>query len=173
MEALKSNLMGLFEKKRCMNFYKYIEDINFEDKKTWKDLDLDNIPMSQVYKKYKLETQTIDFLGHAVALHVDDNYMEQPARPTIEKMNLYLDSIGRYGDSPFLYPIYGLGGLPEAFSRLCAIHGGTYMLNTPVDEILMGEDGKVTGIRSGDQTATAPLVICDPSYTMGPDGKSG
>jgi len=37
----------------------------------------------------------------------------------------------------------------------------------------MGEDGKVTGIRSGDQTATAPLVICDPTYTMGPDGKSG
>jgi len=48
-----------------------------------------------------------------------------------------------------LYPIYGLGGLPEAFSRLCAIHGGTYMLNTPVDEILFDGDGKVTGIKSG------------------------
>ena len=59
-------------------------------------------------------------------------------------MSLYLDSIGRYGDSPFLYPIYGLGGLPEAFSRLCAIHGGTYMLNTQVDEILKDENGKVT-----------------------------
>lgn len=173
MEALKSNLMGLFEKKRCMNFYKYIEDIDFDDKKTWKDLDLDNLKMQDVYKKYKLETQTIDFLGHAVALHVDDKYIDETARPTLEKMSLYLDSIGRYGDSPFLYPIYGLGGLPEAFSRLCAIHGGTYMLNTQVDEILMGEDGKVTGIRSGDVTATAPLVICDPSYTMGPDGKSG
>ena len=39
------------------------------------------------------------------------------------------------------------------------------MLNTPVDEITFGEDGKVTGIKSGDQTASAPLVICDPSYT--------
>ena len=84
---------------------------------------------------------------------------------TIEKMQLYLESTGRYGDSPFLYPIYGLGGLPEAFSRLCAIHGGTYMLNTPVEEITFGEDGKVTGIKSGENTATAPLVICDPSYT--------
>lgn len=80
-------------------------------------------------------------------------------------MALYLDSIGRYGDSPFLYPIYGLGGLPEAFSRLCAIHGGTYMLNTSVDEVLM-EGDKVVGIRSGDQTAKAPLVICDPSYAQ-------
>ena len=80
-------------------------------------------------------------------------------------MNLYLDSMGRYGDSPFLYPIYGLGGLPEAFSRLCAIHGGTYMLNTQVDEVLM-EGDKVVGIKSGDATAKAPLVICDPSYVQ-------
>jgi len=80
-------------------------------------------------------------------------------------MQLYLESIGRYGDSPFLYPIYGLGGLPEAFSRLCAIHGGTYMLNTKVDEILFDENGKVRGIRNGEHTATAPLVICDPTYT--------
>ena len=130
MEAMKSSLMGLFEKKRCMNFYKYIENVDFEDKKTWKDQDLENAPMVDIYKKYKLEDQTIDFLGHAVALHIDDNYLMQPAKPTIEKMALYLDSIGRYGDSPFLYPIYGLGGLPEAFSGLCAIHGGTYMLNT-------------------------------------------
>lgn len=171
MEALKSNLMGLFEKKRCMNFYKYIENIEPDNQKTWKDLDLTNIPMTDVYKKYKLEAQTIDFLGHAVALHIDDKYITQPALPTLEKMNLYLDSIGRYGDSPFLYPIYGLGGLPEAFSRLCAIHGGTYMLNTQVDEVIM-EGGKVTGIRSGDQTAKAPLVICDPSYVMDAQGQS-
>ena len=114
--------------------------------------------------KYKLDEQTIDFLGHAVALYTDDSYLALPAYESIDKMQLYLESIGRYGDSPFLYPIYGLGGLPEAFSRLCAIHGGTYMLNTPVDEILFGDDGKVTGIKSGDQTATAPLIICDPSY---------
>ena len=48
---------------------------------------------------------------------------------TIKKMSLYLESVGKYGDSPFLYPVYGLGGIPESFSRLCAIHGGTYMLN--------------------------------------------
>lgn len=120
--------------------------------------------MKDVFAKYKLESNTIDFLGHAVALYVDDTYLEKPAAPALENMALYLDSIGRYGDSPFLYPIYGLGGLPEAFSRLCAIHGGTYMLNTQVDEILFDEGGKVSGIKSGDVTATAPLVICDPSY---------
>ena len=171
MEALKSNLMSMFEKKRLMNFYKYIENVDMENPKTWKDLDLNNATMGDVFAKYKLDANTIDFLGHAVALYIDDDYLTKPAKPTIEKMALYLDSIGRYGDSPFLYPIYGLGGLPEAFSRLCAIHGGTYMLNTSVDEIIM-EGDKVTGIKSGDQTATAPLVICDPSYAMNKDGTS-
>ena len=166
MEALKSSLMGLFEKKRCMNFYKYVENVvtDGSDMKSWKDIGINKEKMSVIYKKYKLEPNTIDFLGHAVALQTTDEYLDLPAKDTIEKMQLYLESIGRYGDSPFLYPIYGLGGLPEAFSRLCAIHGGTYMLNTKVDEILMNAEGKVTGIRNGENTATAPLVICDPSY---------
>lgn len=80
-------------------------------------------------------------------------------------MKLYVDSLGKYGDSPFLYPIYGLGGIPESFSRLCAIHGGTYMLNTNVDEILF-ENGVATGIKSNGETATAPMIICDPSYVQ-------
>lgn len=75
MEALKSSLMGMFEKKRCMNFYKYIENVEWENKKTWKDLDLENGPMEAVYKKYGLETNTIDFLGHAVALQTSDAYI--------------------------------------------------------------------------------------------------
>ena len=121
--------------------------------------------MSDVFKKFKLEENTIDFLGHAVALYRDDDYINKPAIDSLKKIQLYVESLGKYGDSPFLYPIYGLGGLPESFSRLCAIHGGTYMLNTKVDEILF-TDGKVSGIRSGDESAKAPMVICDPSYVM-------
>jgi len=123
--------------------------------------------MAEVFKKYGISDSTQDFLGHAVALYTDDSYVDKNCKPSIEKMQLYTESIGRYGDSPFLYPIYGLGGLPEAFSRLCAIHGGTYMLNTKVDEVTMA-DGKVTGIKVGDEIATAPLVICDPSYVTQP-----
>jgi Rab GDP dissociation inhibitor len=59
--------------------------------------------------------------------------MQLPAIKVIDKIKLYMDSMGRYGDSPFIYPIYGLGGIPEGFSRISAVNGGTFMLNTDVN----------------------------------------
>jgi Rab GDP dissociation inhibitor len=166
-EALKSPLMGLFEKKRLRNFYIWLEKLVETDKTTWGDVDIVNQNMDLLFKKFSLEENTIDFLGHAVALHTNDDYRLRPCLDTVQKMQLYVESLGKYGNSPFLYPVYGLGGLPESFSRLCAIHGGTYMLNKPVDEILFNEEGKVSGVRCGDETARAPLIICDPSYAAG------
>lgn len=68
MEALKSNLMGLFEKKRVIGLYKYINSVNLDDPKTWNDMDLKTMPTKEVFDYYKVDENTIDFLGHAVAL---------------------------------------------------------------------------------------------------------
>ncbi len=53
--------------------------------------------------------------------------------------------------SPYIYPLYGLGGMPEGFSRLCAIHGGTFMLNKGVDEILFNPDGTAWGVKTDNE----------------------
>jgi Rab GDP dissociation inhibitor len=65
------------------------------------------------------------------------------------------------------YPMYGLGGLPEGFSRICAIHGGTFMLNQDIDEILFNDAGEAYGVKAGNQMARAAMVIGDPSYFPG------
>ena len=72
--------------------------------------------------------------------------------------------MARYGKSPYIYPLYGLGELPQSFARLSAIYGGTYMLEKPIDEIVTDEDGKFVGVRSGKETVKAKQVIGDPSY---------
>jgi Rab GDP dissociation inhibitor len=126
--------------------------------------------MSEIYKHYGLDSNTQAFVGHALALHLDDSYLERPAIETVEKVKLYAYSLERYGKSPYLYPIYGLGGLPEGFSRLCAIHGGTFMLNTPIQELLFDDRGKAWGLKCTDpednklKCAKAPMIIGDPSY---------
>ena len=44
-------------------------------------------------------------------------YKETPMRHLIDKVKLYHESIARYGKSPYLYPLYGLGELPQGFAR--------------------------------------------------------
>jgi len=72
--------------------------------------------------------------------------------------------LNQFGGSPFIYPLYGLGGIPEGFSRLSAINRGTYMLDKPVDGFVYDDQGKVCGVKSGDEVAKCKMVICDPSY---------
>uniref|UniRef100_A0A4W3GPB6 Rab GDP dissociation inhibitor n=1 Tax=Callorhinchus milii TaxID=7868 RepID=A0A4W3GPB6_CALMI len=53
--------------------------------------------------------------------------------------------------------------LSLSLSRLSAIYGGTYMLNKPVDELVI-EDGRVVGVRSEGEVARCKQLLCDPSY---------
>ncbi|TIB90101.1 rab GTPase activator [Wallemia mellicola] len=171
-EAVRSSLMGLFEKRRARNFFLFIQNYRDEDPSTHNGLNLDSDTMQAVYNKYGLEAGTQDFIGHAMALYLDDSYKQKPARETYERILLYTASMARYGKSPYIYPLYGLGELPQAFARLSAIYGGTYMLDKPIDEIVVDNDGKVTGVRSGDETVKAKKVIGDASYFMDVKGES-
>ena len=38
------------------------------------------------------------------------------------------------------------------------------MLNTEAKELVYNEQGQVTGVKVGDDTVRAKMVICDPSY---------
>jgi Rab GDP dissociation inhibitor len=55
------------------------------------------------------------------------SYLNRPAKECYERILMYLSSLARYGKSPYIYPMYGLGELPQGFARLAAIYGGTYM----------------------------------------------
>jgi len=162
-EALTSDLMGLFEKRRFKNLLVYVQDFKEDDPKTWKDFDANKQNMAALYEKMGLDKNTQDFTGHALALYRNDGYLERPAIETVRRIKLYSESLMRYGKSPYLYPLYGLGELPQGFARLSAIYGGTYMLDKPVDEIVY-EDGKAVGVKSGDEVARCKQVYCDPSY---------
>jgi len=165
-EALKSPLMGMFEKRRCKKFFTYVQEYEESNTKTHQGYDLRRMAMKELFTKFGLEDDTIDFIGHSLALHVDDEYLAQPALPTVERIRLYCESLARYSKSPYIYPLYGLGELPQAFARLSAIYGGTYMLNKPIDEIVM-EGGKVVGVKSEGEVARCKFVIGDPSYFQG------
>jgi Rab GDP dissociation inhibitor len=135
--------------------------------------------MRDVYDKIGLEPTTRDFIGHSMALYQTDEYLDIKgmAADTINRIRLYANSMARYGKSPYIYPLYGLGELPQGFARLSAIYGGTYMLNTNVDEITY-DGSKVSGIRAtmrerGEEgegmkfSTKTKMIIGDPSYFPG------
>ena len=165
-EALSSDLMGLFEKRRCGKFMDFVNNLEMDKPATWGGLDINKAPFRDVTKKFELEPNTLDFIGHAVALYTTDEFLVRPAAEVLDKIKLYIDSIGRFGDSPFIYPIYGLGGIPEGFSRLCAVYGGTFMLNQGITNIDF-DGGKVVGVRDGEaKVAKAPVLIVNPVYML-------
>lgn len=142
-------------------------------------LNLNRCTMREVYDKFGLEATTRDFIGHAMALYSTDEYINSPgmAQETVERIRLYANSMARYGKSPYIYPLYGLGELPQGFARLSAIYGGTYMLNTSVDEFLY-DGSKISGIKAtmrerGEEgegmkfSTKTKMILGDPSYFPG------
>jgi Rab GDP dissociation inhibitor len=168
-EAFDSKLMGFFEKRRAAKFLEFMGNYDEQEelKKGAKGYNLRTMSAADLFKAFGLEKGTIDFIGHAVALYTDDSYIDKPAYEMVMRAKLYEASLDMYGGSPYVYPLYGSGELPQAFSRLCAVYGGTYMLDTPVKDIKFNASGQFESITFGKEkthTVRAKFILGDPSY---------
>lgn len=163
-EALTSSLLNLLDKNRMRRFFEFISEYDPKEKKEKNQHDLSVMKTSELFESFSLSKDTQYIVGHCIALHINDDYLNHPAQETYERICLYMMSFSQFGNSPYIYPRYGLGELPQGFARLSAIYGGTYMLDKPVDEVLYDEEGKFCGVRSGNEIAKARICVGDPSY---------
>lgn len=165
-EALTSSLIGLLDKNRARKFFAFVQDYEDNNPKTHDGFDAKTKTTRELFKKFSLDNShdLMDVVGHAIALNWNDEYLDQPALDTINRMKLYADSLARFGKSPYIYPLYGLGELPQGFARLSAIYGGTYMLNKPIEEVVTDENGVAIGVKSEGEVAKCKYLIGDPSY---------
>ena len=164
-EALKSDYIGLFEKNKCKKFLEFIRDYEINNTYTQNGIGPD-IQFKDFIKTFGLEKKTVEFIGHAIALYTNDNYLENKAIITIDKLKLYINSFGLYGKSPFIYPLSGLGRLSEGFARLCSLNGGSYILNRDIEEILYDENYCFRGIKSQGEEIYGKILITEPSYVQ-------
>lgn len=67
--------MGMFEKRRFRSFLLFVQNFNVDDPKSWSNIDPHKTTAAELYQYYKLEKDTADFTGHALALYRDDEYV--------------------------------------------------------------------------------------------------
>ncbi|KAJ2581476.1 Rab GDP dissociation inhibitor alpha, partial [Coemansia sp. RSA 1836] len=108
-EALSSSLVGFLQKPRARTFFNFLQAWRDDDPKTHQDIDLDRNSMAQVYSHFSLNEDTQEFIGHAMALHLDDKYKARSARETCDRVIMYANSAARAmegkRDSPYIYPL--------------------------------------------------------------------
>uniref|UniRef100_A0A8R1E329 Rab proteins geranylgeranyltransferase component A n=1 Tax=Caenorhabditis japonica TaxID=281687 RepID=A0A8R1E329_CAEJA len=70
----------------------------------------------------------------------------------------FMDSVGHFGPSPFLFPLYGCGELAQCFCRLAAVFGSLYCLGRPV-QAMIKKDGRVIAIIANNERINCRHVI--------------
>lgn len=78
----------------------------------------------------------------------------------LHRLYRHMNSIGRYGDTAFLCCKYGSGELAQAFCRMCAVWGGTYILRRSIQEIITVTDNDTVGRIDGIVDTAGCSIKC-------------
>uniref|UniRef100_A0A0N4Z9B9 non-specific serine/threonine protein kinase n=1 Tax=Parastrongyloides trichosuri TaxID=131310 RepID=A0A0N4Z9B9_PARTI len=157
-DIFKSNSLTMIEKRIMMKFLTEVLKWHFHrDEHEWKESMNDNF--IDFLRKQKIGDSLIKYILDIIAI-LRKGYETYECLDAIAS---FLTSIGRFGNSPFLYPIYGVGELPQGFSRLSAVYGGIFCLDKRIDGIIVKND-KITGIVAEGQKITCKTLISNSGY---------
>ena len=165
-----SDLMGMFEKGRCKKFYNFIQNLKNEDINNNK-IEI-NISFKDLIDQYGLEINTIDFIGHAIALYSDNNFIEDKAINAIKNIKFYFScfepkSKNQFYTSPYIYPIWGLQKIYKNYDRQISLFDSKYIKDCNVDEILYDENNKFKGIKTTKgEYIYGSILISEPTYMV-------
>lgn len=159
----------------CMNFNRDEENEEFRGISHWKlnryrnllnkisfssilqILDIANKTFQQFLKEKKLTDKLIHYILYAISSSDDST----PCVKGIENTKKFLSSLGRYGNTPFLFPMYGCGEIPQCFCRLCAVFGGVYCLKRPCSDLRFNELGQFESIQCGEQQIKGTHLVVE------------
>ncbi|CAG5122964.1 unnamed protein product, partial [Candidula unifasciata] len=138
-DVFSSKIVSLVEKRLMMKFLQFAADYEThpEDYHEYKGK-----PFVDFLKSKRLTPNIQHFVQHAIAMVTDSATTEEGLKAT----QIFLRSLGRYGNTAFLYPLYGTGELPQAFARLSAVFGGVYCLQVSPTHIVADSDNTCCGI---------------------------
>ncbi|KAK6089444.1 hypothetical protein P3W45_001581 [Vairimorpha bombi] len=163
-QSLKTGLVGLWEKYSVMRFFwdvkKYGQNPdNYEFTNT----------MNEEFDKYGISKDVREFIGHAIALNLDDTYLERHPKETFDKICQYVTSIMSFQGSlksPYIYPKYGISGIIQGFVRNACINNAEVMLRAYITEIDTRNNivRVIEPVDKSEMCFKAGKIISDQSY---------
>jgi len=76
-------------------------------------LEFEDKTFAEFLHQKKLDEQLIHYIVHAIAMCKETT----PCFEAITSCQCFLKSLGRYGNTPFICPLYGAGEIPQCFCR--------------------------------------------------------
>eukprot|EP00903_Cladosiphon_okamuranus_P013595 g12662.t1 len=89
----------------------------------------------------------------------------------LEAVNRHLSALGRFGETAFITPLYGLGELSQSFCRMAAVHGAICMLRRQLRGAVVDHvTGRCVGIvdDAGRAFACSSLVVGGEFFATSP-----
>ncbi|XP_005092402.1 rab proteins geranylgeranyltransferase component A 2 [Aplysia californica] len=157
-DVFSSSIVSLIEKRLLMKFLQFaaVYDTKPEEYSAFADK-----PFVEFLKSKKLSGNVQHFIQHAIAMVTDTVSTEE----ALKKTQKFLKSLGQYGNTAFLFPLYGSGELPQAFSRLSAVFGGIYCLMMTATHLVTDGEKKCTGIvTSSGQKVSCKYLVAEQTY---------
>ncbi|XP_053681235.1 rab proteins geranylgeranyltransferase component A [Anopheles nili] len=155
--------VNVIEKRLLMKFLQSCTSYDETVDTTILQDDIDRKTFLEHLQSHKLTPNLIHYVLYAIAMGND----RTPCREGLAAVKKFLMSLGHYGNSPFLFPVYGCGEIPQCFCRLCAVFGGIYCLSKAVKGINFEttENGiKYESVNCEEQTIRSKYLIVGQGY---------
>lgn len=137
--ALKSRICGPLQLIKLHRFIALIKTFYNANEEERRSMCVNWGNAQDLYSHFGISPYIQEVLGHGIALYTTDKYLQDPPYEFIMRLTTYFRSVARAnaqgsskGNSPFLYPRYGISEVSQGFARLCAVKGGTTRMNTSI-----------------------------------------
>ncbi|XP_078544594.1 rab proteins geranylgeranyltransferase component A 1 isoform X1 [Lissotriton helveticus] len=166
-DVFNSKQLTMVEKRMLMKFLTFCAEYE-QHPEEYQDF-MDHT-FSDFLKAKKLSPNLQHFILHSIAMVSTTASTGVGLKATQH----FLLSLGRYGNNPFLFPLYGMGEMPQCFCRMCAVFGGIYCLRHSVQCLVVDKESKrcKAVIDSNGKRINCSYFIVEDSYLADENCKS-
>lgn len=134
-DVFASRQLSMVEKRMLMKFLTFCLDFEQHPEEYQ---EVSDQPFWEFLRTKKLTQNLQHFVLYSIAMVTKETRTEDGLKATQH----FLRCLGRYGNTPFLFPLYGLGEIPQCFCRMSAVFGGIYCLRHSVQCLVVDKEKK-------------------------------